>query len=165
MAIKYTIEDMRNVAAEQGGKCMSKEYISQYSLLSWMCKRGHTWDAPHSIVRQGGWCAQCAKGLVKEEWLQFFQSLAKKRGGKCLSKEYEDSYTKLKWECKHGHTWESRPGDVKNKNAWCPHCAGTARLTIEMMHELARQRNGKCLSNNYINNHGQHLEWECDKGH
>jgi len=38
------------------------------------------------------------------------------------------------------------------------------RLTIEEMHELAKNRGGKCLSEVYIDSHTK-LQWECKEGH
>ena len=32
---------MQEAAKFRGGKCLSKEFIDQYSPLAWMCKRGH----------------------------------------------------------------------------------------------------------------------------
>lgn len=91
------------------------------------------------------------------------QELAKLRGGECLSKEYVNIMTKLMWKCKEGHIWKSMPNDVK-RGHWCPYCAGTVRLTINEMQELAKTREGKCLSKRYVNNETK-LTWRCKKGH
>jgi hypothetical protein len=45
------------------------------------------------------------------------------RGGLCLSEQYINSKTKLKWQCSKGHVWEALPTNVKNKGSWCPICA------------------------------------------
>jgi len=41
---------------------------------------------------------------------------------------------------------------------------GRAKLTIEEMQALAKNRGGKCLSKKYVNQ-DTHLEWECAEGH
>jgi hypothetical protein len=46
--------------------------------------------------------------------IEDMQRIAMKYRGKCLSKNYIDSSTKLLWECAAGHQWEARPNDVKN---------------------------------------------------
>ena len=48
--------------------------------------------------------------------IQDMHSLAKARGGKCLSTEYINISTKLQWQCAKGHIWEA----VYNKS-WCQH--------------------------------------------
>ena len=70
MPIRYTINHMQAIAKEHGGKCLSNIYFDEYTLLKWMCMHGHTWDAPYSIVRQGGWCEQCLKKQARLEELQ-----------------------------------------------------------------------------------------------
>lgn len=50
------------------------------------------------------------------------QTFATKRGGKCLSDEYINSFSKLKWLCANGHVWEAKPGNVIRLGSWCPYC-------------------------------------------
>lgn len=46
------------------------------------------------------------------------------RGGECVSTEMTtgDLYTKLKWKCHNGHTFESSPYTVLKAGHWCPVC-------------------------------------------
>ncbi len=60
--------------------------------------------------------------LTREYTLQEMQTLAKSRGGECLSKEYSNIKTKLKWKCAFGHTWEATPR-LHLTGHWCPQCA------------------------------------------
>jgi hypothetical protein len=90
------------------------------------------------------------------------QEIAAERGGRCLSTEYVNSSTKLKWECALGHVWEATPQAIK-KGKWCVECAGS-QFTIEAMQKIASERGGKCLSDRYVNTSTK-LKWECDKGH
>jgi nucleoside-diphosphate-sugar epimerase len=50
------------------------------------------------------------------------QELARCRGGQCLSTEFADIKTKLKWKCAFGHVWEATPRLLKAGH-WCPDCA------------------------------------------
>jgi hypothetical protein len=59
--------------------------------------------------------------LTREYTLQEMQTLAKSRGGECLSKEYANIKTKLKWKCAFGHTWEATPR-LHLTGHWCPAC-------------------------------------------
>ncbi len=58
--------------------------------------------------------------------IEEMQRIAQERGGECLSTEYIDGKTKLKWQCKVGHEWEARPNNVKH-GTWCPTCAKNKR--------------------------------------
>ena len=56
--------------------------------------------------------------------IEEMKRLAKNRGrGECLSNEYKNSDTKLKWRCSLGHEWEAKPSNIKI-GKWCPECRG-----------------------------------------
>lgn len=161
MPKKYTIRDMQQWASYKGGKCLSKEYWNVHTKLTWMCASGHTWDAIPNRIRDGQWCPVCngkQKGTIEQ-----MQAVAAGRGGKCISKTYINANTRLEWECIKGHTWKSTAGCIKY-GQWCPHCYGNAKLTIEKMQQIAKERGGKCISKKYINK-DTHLKWQCAEGH
>ena len=70
---------------------------------------------------------------------------------------------KLLWKCHRNHTWEARPSNIYS-GRWCPHCSGRNNITLQKLKQLAKNRDGKCLSTEY-KNIGHHILWECDKGH
>ena len=100
---------------------------------------------------------------MKKLKINEIKKLAEKHNGKCLSKEYINNRTKLKWQCKEGHVWYASLNIVKNQKSWCPYCAGR-NLTIKDMQKIAESRGGKPLSKYYVNAHTK-LKWQCDKGH
>jgi hypothetical protein len=91
------------------------------------------------------------------------QALARDKGGECLSTKYVNSKTKLRWTCGDGHEWEAVPNSIQQGH-WCPHCAGTAPVTLLQMQALARDKGGECLSTAYVNNY-TNLRWRCADGH
>ncbi len=163
---KLTLAEMQTIAEEQGGKCLSSEYVNSQIKLEWECSERHQWEAVPSSIKQGTWCRKCAtisraqkrKGTIEE-----MQGIAEKRGGKCLSSEYVNNKTKLLWECAKGHQWEATPDKIK-QGRWCPQCAGKQPGTIEEMRAIAKERGGKCLSAEYVNNRTK-LQWQCAEGH
>ncbi|PKP58872.1 MAG: hypothetical protein CVT88_06565 [Candidatus Altiarchaeales archaeon HGW-Altiarchaeales-1] len=155
------LKEMQELAKNNGGKCLSTEYINTRTKLKWQCKEGHTWKATPDNIKRSRWCPYCAGKA--ELTIGEMQELAKNKGGKCLSTEYVNALTKLKWMCKEGHTWEAIPNCIKSGH-WCPYCAGNAKLTIEDMQELAKNKGGKCLSTEYINTDTK-LKWQCKEGH
>lgn len=91
------------------------------------------------------------------------QSIAKTLGGRCLSDRYVNVITPLEWECAQGHLWWARPTNIKN-GRWCPECQQNKKLNIGQMHEIAQSRDGRCLSQAYINLSSP-LGWQCSRGH
>ena len=127
--IKLTIEDMQKLAEKRGGACLSTVYKNNKTKLKWMCSEGHRWEARPDLVKNtGSWCPDCAGNIKKT--IGDMQKLAKRRGGKCLSKKYVNVFTKLTWQCSEGHRWEAVPHSIE-RDHWCPYCAGVAKLNIK----------------------------------
>lgn len=87
--------------------------------------------------------------MVKRLTLELCHQLAKEKGGLCLSTEYKDCKTKLLWKCcnENHESWETRLSNIRNKNTWCPKCfREKQKLSIEICHQIAQERNGLCLS-------------------
>ena len=121
---KPTIEDMRKVAADRGGECLSHAYINSQTKLQWECSEGHQWESTPNKVKSGGWCTQCynkTRGDFRRLTIEEMVQIATDRGGRCLSEVYTNNRTKLLWECSEGHTWEAAPSGIK-KGTWCPKC-------------------------------------------
>jgi hypothetical protein len=58
---RLSIKDAQEVAAARGGQCLSPAYVNFHSKLSWMCDRGHVWQATLASIRsRGTWCKQCS---------------------------------------------------------------------------------------------------------
>lgn len=58
---------------------------------------------------------------MKKLTIEKMQEIAKIRDGKCLSVQYENAHTKLKWQCSVGHEWEAIPCNI-SQGKWCPYC-------------------------------------------
>ena len=54
-----TIGQMRALAKEHGGKCLSKTYLNNSVKLSWQCKEGHVWQTTPKSIKKGSWCPVC----------------------------------------------------------------------------------------------------------
>ena len=159
---KLTLQDMQDLAAEKGGRCLSSEYLNSQLKLDWECAEGHTWPATPASVKKGHWCPHCA-GNTRYS-IADAQAIAHQRGGECLSERYDGTQSKLNWRCAIGHLWAATPASIWNSGTWCPVCAGTMRLSIEQMQALAASRGGKCLSKVYSGTQ-KSLHWQCAKGH
>lgn len=159
---------LRSLAKARGGRCLSKTYKNCNTKLTWQCKHGHIWDTYYYVIRRGSWCPICSNITMSEKYRKYTindaKKMAKLKGGECLSTEYINNRTQMKWKCKNGHTWSATYAGIL-KGDWCKKCEGIKqRNTIGMAQELALQRGGKCLSKIYKNNHTK-LCWECEFGH
>jgi hypothetical protein len=64
---KTTIDTFKELAAIQGGLCLSREYLGSRSKLFFECGHGHRWLAlPGAIRNAGTWCPECAKAARAE---------------------------------------------------------------------------------------------------
>jgi len=163
---KKSIREMHAIARKQGGRCLSNRYVNAHTHLSWRCRVGHEWRATYGNIARGKWCPTCSRknaGLKRRGSLAEMQSLARQRGGKCLSKKYELSNVPLQWECAVGHRWQATATSVKG-GSWCAACAGVGRKSIEELRKVAAEKGGECLSQAYGNVFTK-LQWRCREGH
>jgi len=162
---KLTIQDAIKEAKKHKGKCISKEYVNSLTYLEWECEIKHRWLATLSHIRYGTWCPNCANNV--KLGLVIAQQIAKERGGKCISTEYINNSTNLKWECKIKHRWKATLQNIKNNNSWCPECYKKdmnvnlkLKNGLKIAQQTAKKMGGKCISSKYINCR-EKMEWEC----
>jgi Zn finger protein HypA/HybF involved in hydrogenase expression len=154
-----TINDLCIAAAQRGGRVLSEDYLGIKKKHRWECSEGHQWAATAESILQGRWCPYCAG---QHQTIEDMRAIARGRGGECLSERFLTNSTKLRWRCREGHEWEAVPASIK-AGSWCPACCST-KLTIGLMHELAADRGGQCLSIEYVNASTK-LLWRCVAGH
>lgn len=152
---------MASLASERGGRCISALYVNSVTPLLWRCGSGHKWKAVPASIRKGSWCPACAR--VKPGTIQEMRVIAEARGGICVSEEYVNTATKLRWRCRTGHEWNAAPLHIK-RGHWCPLCARVARLTLQEMNIIAARKSGQCLSAEYLGS-ARPLQWRCAVGH
>ena len=157
---RYTIEDMRELAHERGGECLSDEYRTTLGKLWWRCAEGHEWETTPNTILGGCWCPRCRR---RQPDIRKMQEHAKAIGGQCLSERYINKNTKLRWQCAEGHEWDATPGHVINSGSWCPYCAGNI-VTIDDIRAAAAARGGRCISTRYRGSSTK-LLIECGEGH
>ena len=168
---RLRLDEMRQIARERGGKCLSTSYRNASTPLMWVCRQGHHWKACAANVkrgqrRKGSWCGECyneRRRFHEKLSITTMRDLAIARGGRCLSAEYLGSKFKLRWECEFGHHWRAAPSYVV-QGTWCPVCARNRRLSLPLFRAIAATRGGMCLSKRYVNERTV-LQWRCAVGH
>ena len=59
---RLTIEEMKRIANERGGRCLSDTYEGYQKKLKWECSKGHVWEAtPLNVKHRNRWCPICAR--------------------------------------------------------------------------------------------------------
>lgn len=165
----YTIERIKEIAKEKNGECLSESLSG--SKLNFICGKGHRWSTRPWYIMQGHWCPECApvlRGKKISDRLENFKKMAEKMGGQCLSTEYKNNRTVLKYKCGKGHIFESEARNIV-RGSWCPACGEeSARMKLQgsfdEIKEIAAKRGGNCLSTEYVNNYTR-LVFQCVNGH
>lgn len=91
------------------------------------------------------------------------RELANKRSGRCLSRSFIDSETKILWQCKAGHKWRSTIEDIE-RGGWCSECNNGTQQNIHDLKTIAGERGGECISNSLGENDSL-LLWRCKHDH
>lgn len=161
--VRHNINKCIDFAKTKLGRCLSSQYKDIKSKMIWRCKFGHQWAASFdSVYNVKTWCPFCA-GNIKNT-IDDARNLAISNGGECLSLNYKNAYSKLKWKCgKCNYTWEAKYNDIQ-QGCWCPKCAKNIKLTIVDAYLEAKKNNGTCKSEVYKNARSK-LQWECEFGH
>jgi len=169
MALKLTIEDMRAIAAQKGGKCLSEIYKNNVTHLEWECAKGHQWIAVPMSIRKGVWCPACATESRKinqldKSGLERCNTAAKIKGGRCISITYRGNNRPLQFECKNAHQWFAAPSNIF-AGKWCPYCSGNKIANpLQDLIDLAKSKGGIFRSNSYKTGRTKYL-WECSDKH
>ncbi|CAB5370966.1 unnamed protein product [Rhizophagus irregularis] len=105
--------------------------------MQWKCTKDYLWTATFdSIKYQRSWCLYCAKQA--KNTLDITKMVAINKGRNCISNEYINSSSYLRWKCAKGYEWNA---------------------TLE-----TQKCNGNCLSDSYKDAHFK-IVWNCSKGH
>lgn len=151
------LKSLNKIVSKKGGRCLSHIYLGESTPLKFICKKRHEFEKKPSAIRKGIWClhedcySKAPRAARAEAYID-------ERGGKMLSK-YKNRNSPLTFLCEHGHenttTWASL------QKSWCSVCSKNKKGTIEGMREIAKSKDGICLSKEYLGS-GTKLEWSCN---
>lgn len=156
-----TLEDAQKLASINGGKCLSDVYINSKTHLTWECANLHRWPTSYNYVLRGSWCPYCNGRPILT--IDDARKIAIERGGKCLSTEYRNTDSNLEWECDLLHRWSASHHNVSN-GSWCPYCCKVRERITKDAHEIARKKNGRCLSTECVST-DTIMTWQCEQMH
>jgi hypothetical protein len=164
-ASKLTLTELRDLAAKQGGACLSETATTKMDAYRWKCAVGHVFSMSAKAVTRGSFCPRCRSPQKRD--LARFQRIAGQRKGECLSKTYVNSMTRLQFRCKAGHAWWAIPMSIA-RGSWCRVCSRNRppepRPTLENLHVTAAKFGGRCLATK-LEHVTSSIPWECALGH
>ena len=132
---KININVLREHAKSKNGKLLSLEYKNNAFKLLWECEKGHQFKATwNSVSSSQSWCFECFHNSPD---ISILQQHAMLKGGKLLSNEYINNFSKLLWQCEKGHQWEAVWTSIKDGETWCPKCKFKTELKCK---ELLEQK-------------------------
>lgn len=171
LAALKRLEDAHNLAAANGGTCLTTAPIGERRNFELSCPKGHdNFNKRHDSVMQGKYCPKCAmqaKGLQQvKHSKESLDAFAASKGGLLLSETYLGYGKDHRWQCDKGHMWESKPRMVLAMGSWCPACAGNKKYSVAELSDLVSSRGGKCLELTYDpKSERSTAVWECHFGH
>jgi len=121
----YTIDEMKQIASEHDGECLSEECTTGRSRVNMRCKEGHEWHPRAEVIRRGHWCRKCrAKeaGIRSRIEESVVKQLVEERGGSVLSIVHEGGKKYVLYRCQEGHLNKGLYTNLK-KGTWCDRCS------------------------------------------
>jgi len=127
---KRSIENINEQLKDTGVICVSKEYIYNKKKLNWKClKCGCEFNK--SFNSQSRDLIKCRECYNKKHY-DVLVKIVEKYGGKCLSKKYDTSLSKIKMMCNFGHIFYIKYFDVVSLGHWCQKCSRNNNLSEEV---------------------------------
>lgn len=165
MPRKKTEEDYHKLASEKGFEWVANTLpVSVVAKTLWRCPEGHEWETTYnSIDSQNSGCHYCSGNAVKT--IGDYHAAAKEKGFKFLDDLPQNTMSKARWECSNGHVWETTYTAIYSKGRGCPHCARTARITIEDYHLLGSKNKLEWIGEKLPLNTKTETWWRCLNGH
>ena len=158
---KFDIEDLKKIAKENGGECLSEKYLTIQDKYLWICKNNHVWEAQFSSVKYGSWCKICYYENKSNNGFRKLKEECIKRNQKLITKEYLGYRIPHKIKCEKGHIWKALPNNFINNKTECSVCISVRmkkpkKYNINFIKNIAYQYGGICLSSKYLGYGNKH---------
>ena len=71
--VTHSLAEMKLIASQRGGKCLSKKYVGFKRKLKWACNEKHLWETTPELVFRGHWCIYCKKWRSENVCRMYFE--------------------------------------------------------------------------------------------
>lgn len=147
------------IVEHNGGK-VTGTYNGSSKQIQIQCNSGHVWITQPAVIKNGSWCPTCAN-VDPNEAENLFRQIVISKGGK-VHGQYVNQKTKIQIECLMGHSWFTKPGNIRDGH-WCPVCGHGIERSIQELYKIVINKDGKIVGE-YINADTP-LTIECMYGH
>lgn len=117
--------ECKSFALAKNWKCLSEVFLTVESNMIWMCDLGHIWESCWSSIKNGSGCPKCHTKKLRKLFVKYnisnMRQVAQSHNGDCLSDEYINCKTHLRWQCSNKHVWYASPEKVIH-GQWCRKC-------------------------------------------
>lgn len=159
------INELKELAKQMKGECLSVKYLGTHSKAKWKCEKGHEWEAIPKSIKKGHWCPYCNGRLREGDVLSEISAIAEQKGGKCLSTTFKSLSHILNFVCSEGHKFDKKGQGLLYAGQWCPYCSRHKLIEpLKEIQDYAISKGGECLSLEFINA-SKPLMFKCKDNH
>ena len=115
-------DELKAYVRKKNGRVISKKWCGTQAPQEIRCEIcGHIWFAiPADLLRNDRptWCSKCAGNLRLS--IDDCDLIASFWGGKCITRNYKNNHSKMRWQCDCTHIWSASYKEVSRR--WCMQC-------------------------------------------
>ncbi len=157
---KLTFKEVKQYFEDHDCELLETEYINSGTPMKYICKcKNKKCKITFYRFKKGERCMECSgnKKYTYEEVKKYF----KDHDCKLLEKEYVNSKTKMKYECKCGNKECKITFSNFKRGQRCRKCCGSEKLTFEVVYNYFKEHNCLLLETEYIDNQTP-MEYICE---
>ena len=161
-----SIDRLAKIVEERGGYVDISKYVDGNTKLLFTCADEHEWETMPRNVLGGSWCRDCLKTST-ESFKTRLVKFVLDHGGNLDINEYVDTFTKMHFECRKGHRWETTPKIIL-QNFHCHECSPQRKKATTMEEFIQNLRTvteewGASFDNGKVNR--SWMEFNCQGKH
>lgn len=161
------------LAAEANGWDTNSKSAGSNSKVSWMCEKGHSWEARIINRTAGGTgCPYCSGKRITpgfNDLATLYPHIAKEAYDFDPRLIGKGSSTKVNWKCPAGHIYAASPNSRTNRKSGCSICDGKKVLLgfndLETKFPLLAEEADGWSPSEYTAGSGKRMPWICKLGH
>jgi len=132
-----SVDQINKYCASNHIKCLESPQTQQTS-CRWLCLL-HNMEFQtnfKNIKTRNSRCVLCQHDKVKNTFTKIGKQfnleticaflVREHPNGLCLSTNYNNSQTKMTWQCDKGHVWNATANSIMSAGTWCPECSKNA---------------------------------------
>ncbi len=166
--LRLTPDHYRALAAKYGVKWLGPETRNNAEQTNWRCEQGHEWVSDYRSFRGCTICNYPHRAEKRRNTPDDYRALAAERGLIWLGPEVTASSKRTKWQCPHGHVWETSYGCIQG-GCGCRTCAYEQRFEAHRRkadaYVAVAEARGYVWLGPEVRSTKYATNWQCPNGH